>query len=405
MYLRNKLEVKSGLVKKGGVLSSISILFLLSACNPTNYYLNNESKPDYQPTKVKLGEMLFSDKSLSRDGNQSCATCHNSEHAFIDNRVNATSHDTKTPGAVSLGQDDRALGDRNTPTAAYAAFIPDFYFDEAEGLFKGGQFFDGREKNLQGQAGQPFLNPVEMQSTKKSVVSKVQRKYGAVMNQLYGANVFASVDTAFLAITDSITKFEQSDVFSPFDSKFDKVLKGKEQFTQLEATGLKLFKAEDKGNCAACHPVPTVTSRKQDSLFTDFTYDNLGTPRHDKVRTLNGKRNFVDNGLFINPEVNDPNLKGAFRVSTLRNIAVTGPYMHNGIFKDLKTVVHFYNTRDVVGAINPETHAKWKPAEYDVNKNMEELGDLKLTNEEEDAIVAFMKTLTDSRYIHLTSEK
>jgi len=88
-------------------------------------------------------------------------------------------------------------------------------------------------------------------------------------------------------------------------------------------------------------------------------------------------------------------------VATLRNIAVTGPYMHNGLFKDLKTVVHFYNTRDVEGAINPETGESWEEGEVDATKNVNELGDLGLTDEEEDALVAFMKTLTDKQYEHL----
>lgn len=99
--------------------------------------------------------------------------------------------------------------------------------------------------------------------------------------------------------------------------------------------------------------------------------------------------------------MNDPGLKGAFRVSSLRNIAVTAPYMHNGVFKNLETVVHFYNTRDVQGALNPETQAPWEPAEVDSTKNVEELGNLGLSSDEENSIVAFLKTLTDERYEHL----
>ncbi|HIO96392.1 MAG TPA: methylamine utilization protein MauG [Leucothrix sp.] len=383
-------------------------LVTLNACNSSD----NNSFAQNTASKAKLGEELFNDDSLSRDGNQSCATCHNPEHAFIDDRNNPTSHDDSTPGSVSEGQDDTALGDRNTPTATYAAFIPDFHFDASEddGLFKGGQFLDGREKNLQGQAGQPFLNPVEMQTTKADVVAKVKNKYGNSMRENYGDDIFNTTDKAYDAITDSIAKFEKTEEFAPFDSKFDRVLKGNDAFTSLEAKGLELFKAEDKGNCAACHPVPTALSSKEDSTFTDFTYDNLGVPRHDIVRSLNNNNgkgfddDFVDNGLFENPAVNDPELKGAFRVSTLRNIAVTAPYMHNGVFKDLKTVVHFYNTRDVDGAINPETWDEWRASEVDVTKNTEELGDLKLTDHEKDALVAFMKTLTDSRYEHLIPE-
>jgi len=85
-------------------------------------------------------------------------------------------------------------------------------------------------------------------------------------------------------------------------------------------------------------------------------------------------------------------------VTGLRNVAVTEPYMHNGVFKNLKTVVHFYNTRDVAGAINPETGLAWRTAEVDATKNTDELGNLGLTDTEEDQLVAFLKTLTDRKF-------
>ena len=92
-------------------------------------------------------------------------------------------------------------------------------------------------------------------------------------------------------------------------------------------------------------------------------------------------------------------------MATLRNIAVTGPYMHNGAFKTLKAVVHFYNTRDVAGAVNPETGNPWRAPEVPETMNVDELGNLGLSDEEEDAIVAFLKTLTDARYEHLTASE
>lgn len=349
-----------------------------------------------------LGEKLFNDASLSRDGTQSCASCHDAARAFIDPRFNLTSLDALTPGAVSTGQDDMALGDINTLSAAYAAFVPAFHFDAGEGLFKGGLFFNGRAADLVEQAKQPFENPLEMQTTREDVVAKVKAKYPETLRGLFGEDVFDTTESAFEAIAESIAAFERTERFSTFDSKFDKVLKGEAAFTLEEQRGLDLFTAEDKGNCAACHPVPTLQSSKADSLFTDFTYDNLGVPKNVLVRTQNGKgADFVDNGLFDNPKVDDPELKGAFRVSSLRNIAVTAPYMHNGVFRNLETVVHFYNSRDVAGALNPETQAPWAAAEIDATKNVDELGDLGLTDAEVKAIVAFLNTLTDERYEHL----
>ena len=377
----------------------LSLLLLNGCVQKTSDYSSDKKLTE---TRASLGERLFNDASLSRDGIQSCASCHDSNHAFIDPRHNRSSIDATTPGAVSQGQDNKSLGDINTPSAAYAALVPDFHFDAEEGLYKGGLFFDGRATNVVEQAKQPFLNPVEMQSTKSAVVSKVEARYADAMRTLYGANIFDDTESAFHAIADSIAAFEATAQFAPFDSKFDRVLKGEAEFSAEEKLGLELFIDEEKGNCAACHTVPTADSSKIDSLFTDFTYDNLGVPKNTLVRSQNGKgQDYVDLGLYNNPQVDDPELKGAFRVSGLRNIAVTGPYMHNGVFRDLSTTVHFYNSRDVKGALNPETQAPWEAAEVPDTMNTEELGNLGLSLQEVNAIVAFMETLTDARYLHL----
>lgn len=372
----------------------VAMLMNLSACNGDSQMIDS--------SKENLGKEMFNDISLSRDGTQSCASCHNSQHAFSDPRVNLTSIDGLTPGAVSIAQDNALFGDINTPSIAYAAFIPNFHFDSSEQLYKGGFFLDGRATDLVEQAKHPFLDPVEMQNTKEGVVSTVELKYGNKTKAIYGDEIFNDTDMAYDAIADAIASFEKTEELSPFDSRFDKFLIGEATLSESEQRGLELFRAEDKANCAACHPVPEVSSSKKNSLFTDFTYDNLGVPKNTLVRTANEKgMHFINNGLFNNPLVSNPDLKGAFRVSSLRNIAVTPPYMHNGVFKSLETVLHFYNSRDVDGAINPETGLPWKPAEVNGTKNTEELGDLNLTDEDISHIVAFLKTLTDSKYEYL----
>lgn len=386
--------MKSNLFTKLTIRKSLIILVLLVLASIA-YDLSFNSSANAIETKAAFGKQLFNDNSLSKDGTQSCATCHNKAQAFIDTRVNASSHDN-APAAVSLGQDGKSFGDINVASIAYAALAPEFYFNKEEELFMGGLFLNGRAKNLVEQAKQPFLNPVEMQTNVDQLVQKVQKKYAQTMQKLYGKDIFSDSKKVFNAIAESIAEFEKTAQFSPFNAKFDAFLQGKEQLSEMELLGKEVFEDEEKGNCAACHPVPTLKSTPQQSLFTDFSYDNLGVPVNTEVRALNGKgQDFVDNGLFDNPLVNDVNLKGAFKVSSLRNVAVTTPYMHNGIFKDLKTVVHFYNTRDVKDAINPETGMPWRSAEVDETKNTEELGDLKLTEKEEDALVAFLKTLTD----------
>ncbi|MCK5809981.1 MAG: hypothetical protein KAH00_02780 [Cocleimonas sp.] len=364
-----------------------------------NKHFYTKSRKD---TKEHLGKLLFNDKSLSRNKTQSCASCHDSKRAFIDSRVNQTSANNRVPGAVSLGQDGRSLGDINTPSAAYKAFNPNFHFDKASKGFKGGLFLDGRVEDLVEQAGQPFINPVEMQNTKENVVAEVKKKYAYTLRSLYGDHIFYDNNKAYLAITDAIAAFERTDVFSPFDSKFDRHLRGTATLTRAEQRGLSLFKNKKKGNCAACHPVPVRYDSKTKSLLTNFTYHNLGTPKNRRVRSMNNKGlKFVDKGVLANPKVNNPKFKGAFRTSGLRNVAVTAPYMHNGVFKDLSTVVYFYNTRDVKGAKNPETGKAWRQAEVDKTKNIDKMGNLKLSNQDVADIVSFLKTLTDKRYEHL----
>lgn len=388
--------------------AGLGVALLLSGCNESG------SSTAVDPQKAALGEALFHDTRLSLTGNQSCASCHSPERAFSDARTTTAQNDY---GAVSIGDDNVSLGDRNAPTAMYAAYFEDFHYDAGAGedeggggLWLGGQFHDGRAKNLKAQAKGPFLNPVEMQmESAAAVVARIKEDadYAVQLKALYGETVFDDNATAYDAVADAIASYEKSDVFAPFDSKYDRWLKGEAALTDLEREGLEMFVREDKGNCAACHPVTGTDGGK--ALFTDGTFDNLGVPvneaiRYDAANPLSAEVGYQDLGL--GNTTGDATLNGAFKVATLRNIAVTGPYMHNGVFKTLKAVVHFYNTRDVAGAVNPETGNAWRSPEVAETMNTDELGDLGLTDEEEDAIVAFLETLTDAQYeALLTSEQ
>ena len=365
---------------------ALATLLTMTGCEDTP----EQESPITKKLKVALGSSLYSNTDLSQNRTMSCATCHSLEHGLIDDRTTSMTH------GASLGDDGVSIGDRNAPTAAYAAFSPNFHFDSDEGLYIGGQFLDGRAADLKAQAKGPFLNPLEMgMADESAVVERVKEDPITVaqMIAVYGLEIFNDDVEAYDAIADSIAAFEKSEVFSPFDSKYDNYLAGSATLTAQEEEGRLLF--EGKAMCVACHPA--VTEDGSHPLFTDFSYDNLGVPANADLRAMNGVST-IDNGL--GKEVNEAELEGAFKVSSLRNIAVTGPYMHNGQFKDLKTVVHFYNTRDT-GGINPETNAAWQTGEVDANKNVDELGDLGLSDQEEDAIVAFMKTLTDKKFEHL----
>lgn len=291
----------------------------------------------------------------------------------------------------------------------YMAFSPAFHFDETEGLYIGGQFVDGRAATLEEQAKGPFLNPLEMANGSiQQVVDKVRSSsYAPLFKRVYGLDALSDDQAAYDKIAEAIAAFERTWVFNKFSSKFDAWLAGKARLSSQERRGLDLFEREDKGNCAACH-----TSRPaadgSPPLFTDFSYDNLGVPKNPNNAFYRMKKqfnpdgkNFVDKGL--GGVLSLATEEGKFKVPTLRNIALTAPYMHNGYFNTLKGVTDFYNTRDTKPAcaedLLPEDKALkrgcWPKAEVAQNVNSDELGNLGLTEAEVNDIVAFMNTLTD----------
>ncbi len=352
------------------------------------------------PSKAALGEKLYFDVNLSKNRTQSCATCHNPEHGFVDNRS------TRIGKAVSLGDDGKSLGDRNAPTAAYARFSPAFHQNK-KGGYVGGQFWDGREKDLGGQAGGPPLNLLEMgMPDKATVVGRLQENvaYVTAFKQLFGDDVFAEPETAYAAMAESIGEFENTDQFAPFDSRYDRYLRGEVELTDQESLGESLFFSQQFTNCNRCHQLKAFPGSEGET-FSNYEYHNLGVPPNKAVREANGKGNdFVDRGLLEHPDVKGDEDAGKFKVPTLRNVAITGPYMHNGVFSDLKTVVLFYdkfNNRE--RKLNPETGQPWDSPEVDRNLALKEQ-DFQapaLKDEEVEALVAFLKTLTDQRYEHL----
>lgn len=341
--------------------------------------------------KETLGKLLYFDENLSTPEGMSCASCHHPDAGFAD-------PDTDLP--VSQGIVPTRFGDRNSPSAAYAAFSPDFHWDEDEEMYIGGQFWDGRAADLVEQAKGPFLNPLEMKNpNKKRVVQAVAKSsYASLFKQVYGRDAFKDVEMAYDMIADAIAVYEASAELNQFSSKYDYYVQGLVELTEQEAWGLELFNDPEKGNCAACHPSEPGPYADQ-ALFTDYSYDNLGAPKNWASPFLYMSTEFnpdgmdyIDYGLggFLKKSgyAEDAYMAewGKFKVPTLRNIAATPPYMHNGVFSTLQEVVDFYNTRDV---------GDWPPPEVAENVNFDELGDLGLTDEEVDAVVAFMETLTD----------
>lgn len=375
----------------------------------------------------ELGKKLFFDANLSTPPGQSCASCHSPLVGWTgpDSDVNNTL-------AVYEGAVQGRFGNRKPPTAAYAGASPVLYRDE-EGTFVGGMFWDGRAAGfelgdpLAEQAMGPFLNPLEMNNPdKKTVIRKVRdADYAELFEEVWGTDSLneENMDGAYERIARSIAAFERTAEVNPFSSKFDDFWRNAkatgldvesidesnwQDYKNLgldedEVEGLMLFNT--KGLCAECHVLTSVNGKPP--LFTDFTYDNLGVPKNPENPfysmpsewNKDGK-NWVDKGLgeFLETTTEfaqyaDENI-GKQKVPTLRNVDLRNEedfvkaFAHNGFFKTLKDITHFYNTRDKV-------EEKWPPPEIKENVNTEELGDLGLTSEEEDLIVKFMKTLSD----------
>ncbi len=342
----------------------------------------------------ELGKSLFFDTNLSDPSGQACAACHAPAVGFTgpDPAINAA-------GAVYEGAVPGRFGNRKPPAAAYAGDSPILHFDTTKG-WVGGMFWDGRATGaslgdpLAEQAQGPFLNPLEQNNASAQVV------IDKVLGSTY-ASLFLQVCTAsataerYDCIGRSIAAYERSPEVSAFTSKYDYWLKGQAKLTGQEEWGRQLF--QGKAKCANCHPGP---------LFTDFTYDNLGVPRNPlnpfyTELTYNPQgADWVDAGLgaFLKSAGYDAGVYepewGKHKVATLRNVDLrpdkkfVKAYAHNGYFKSLQEIVHFYNTRDVPSA-------NWPAPEIAANLNTTEVGNLGLNHGEELAIVAFLRTLSD----------
>lgn len=351
-------------------------------------------------TREKLGEALFSDRNLSFSRKQNCMSCHSPELAFTDPRVLGP-----IQGAVSRGGDGRSLGDRNSPTLVYIRTTPPFHISAMHEAV-GGMFWDGRAGTLEDQVRDPILNPVEMgMPDEASIVSRLRENsgYRIAFSALYGDDALADTPKAIAGLKSALAAFLNTPEFSPFNSKYDRSLRGEYSLSETEARGRDLFFAKDGAGCNRCHSSTAAGAR--DEVFTNFRYFNLGVPRNAVVRRLNdSKAQRVDHGLMENPAATRSEFDGKFKVPTLRNVAVTGPYMHNGVFQELKTTVlfHLRSSDTAIAKTNPETGSDWDAPEVIANMTTD-IGPRALTEADVDALVAFLKTLTDRNYENLVA--
>jgi len=407
---------------------------MFAACATTTSVCTADLTPVEQ-----LGKSIFFDNNLSINQNQACAVCHAPDVGWTgpDASINAG-------GAVYEGSIPGRFGDRKPPSSAYATQSPIFHLDGIKGTFVGGNFWDGRATGEKlgnpaaDQAQGPFLNPAEQALPDSACVvlrvcnPVIPNDYPVSFEEVWGGQACdiswpvdvetvcategttvplsdadrTKVNMAYDDVALSIAAYEASPEVNAFSSKYDVTYTGKTKLTKQEQRGFALFRG--KGKCHRCH-----ISNDRTALFTDYTFDNLGIPQNPE-NPAGVAPDFVDPGLggFLKnagyPEDVYMAEWGKHKVPTLRNVDLRPPdsfvkaYGHNGYFKSLEGIVHFYNTRDVKPTCpGAYTEAEalaadcWPAPEVAENVNRDELGNLGLTPGEEAAIVAFLKTLSD----------
>jgi cytochrome c peroxidase len=368
-------------------------------------------RPDVA-TLTALGRAIFFDKSLSASGRVSCASCHDPAHAY------------GPPNAASVqpsGATGRAEGFRATPSLRYLQSVPPFeehHFD-SEGDDSvdtgptGGYTWDGRVASTHDQARLPMLSSSEMGNTDETqVIAKLARStYAAQFREAFGSDVFQRDDMAFSAALMALEVFQETpELFYPYSSRYDAMLRGRATLTAQESRGLSLFESPTKGNCASCH-ISTVTADGAFPLFTDFGHVAIGVPRN-KLIGANSDPRFFDLGLcgpLRSDLSNNASYCGRFRTPSLRNVAVRRSFFHNGVMHSLTEVVGFYALRDSDpqrwygrSANGSARHFDDLPSRYLGNVNMDPPfggsagAQPALSNQDIADIVAFLKTLTDA---------
>jgi cytochrome c peroxidase len=327
--------------------------------------------------KKELGRQMFFDKNLSNPNGQSCTVCHAPKTAFSD----------PDHAIVSEGMLTGFFVNRNSQSLTYSSYSPPLHFDEKDKLWRGGLFWDGRSNTLQHQLSGPFFNPAEMNNADTAMlVAEVKNAlYYKLYKSIYGKP--RSETEVYNNMTEAISILESSDFINEFSSKYDDYLAGKTTLTEQEERGRVLFEK----HCSSCHNTqPQQGSGKV--LFTDFSYYNLGVPRNEDnpfyttdVNINPQGKNSIDKGLGA--VVKDEKEDGKFRTPTLRNVEFTAPYFHNGYAATLKDAIHFINTRQ---------HGNYEQPEIAVNLENKLTGNMGLTQQDEEAIEAFLNTLSDA---------
>lgn len=315
-----------------------SIAFVLIASFSNTETKKTITATPYPETEEELGKMLFMDSILSEDYTLSCSSCHKPEFAFADTT------------AFSRGVRNQ-LGNRNTPTAMNVLNRPFF-------------FWDGRATSLEEQALMPIENPVEMNLSADSAVVRLLKNpfYKESFIRIYGELPSKSL------LASALAAFERT---LETGSRFDNYSNGDTNaLTASEKRGLQIF--NEKGKCFDCHFGPDMTG---DEFRNIGLYDNVNTK---------------DKGRY--DVTKDSSDLGKMKVPSLRNVAVTAPYMHDGSFKTLKEVLEYYNNPNI---LRPHSINRDSLLSQPLGLNEQEISDLE----------AFILSLTSNRFIHLIPKK
>ncbi len=437
-----------------------------------------------QSQVAALGEQLFNDTTLSEPIGQACASCHAEQQGYSspNSAINARL-------GVMPGAQEGRYGFRKVPTVSYVTYNPTGLptYNQDLTAYQGGLFFDGRATDLNDQVHFPMFNPNEMNNlvhnlpSPEQVVEKIETgPSGPLFRQVYGQNVFNQpVDVVFGLMSQAIAIFESSPDVSPFSSKYDAWLVGKYTMNTEELRGLRMATGSLTGrpgglpfrinaHCVECHGIPSVGQGGVDT-WTNACYANLGVPRNasnpfyeetdpnsNPVGYNPLGQKYIDYGLgdFLYPYYGKPSgdlaendplaIDGTFKTPTLRNVGkgafpgFTKAYMHNGCFKSLQQVVHFYNTRnlttypgEVIDFTQPNPYANlkgkplWPKPEWPSPITMinpqglpndndttgltgmgsdEQIGNMNLTAYDEQCLVEFLLTLNDGFFNPTTGQ-
>ena len=321
------------------IKNNITSLFSNSTFN-LDYFSDYKSDTTYLKTKIALGKSLFEDKRFSIKNNMACATCHIKDKAFTD-------------GKVTFNNKLK----RNTPTLTYSGLQKSF-------------FMDNRSGSLEGQIVGVVNNHDEFGTDLQHIMSQINKNkiYSKAFDTLYNRGA------SDMNIRHAIAAYVRS--LNYFNSKFDNNINGKENtLTSIEKKGFNLFMG--KAACATCH-FPPLFNGTVPPNFNESELEIIGvseTKKNNKLDDDLGRYN-----IFKTEE-----RKGAFKTPTIRNIALTGPYMHNGVYKTLEQVMNFYNQGGGSGL------------GFNVPHQTLPFDNLNLSEGEQLAIIAFMKTLTDNK--------